>query len=249
MAVAEEQLRWIQEAREGNERSFDRLVEPMRSKLLNYLVSRLRSRDDAEDLLQQALIAAYQHLGSFRGDCPFENWLWLIATNLCKRYYKQQAAQSRKEVSLDAEWEFFSETAQHTETETTLLELEDKLWVEQVLEAARSACAPNELRVLLLYYRGASFDEIARWMSANSATVRSYFLRGRANLLAHLIRYCPDLAGGKDVIDRVTEQLHLETGADAFSAKEKEALSRPDRYPKAFRSACLKIAKRLPSPI
>jgi RNA polymerase sigma-70 factor (TIGR02960 family) len=73
----------LEHARSGDERAFSELVEPFRRELLVYCYRILGSAQDAEDVLQESLLAAWRGLASFEGRASVRAWLYRIATNKC----------------------------------------------------------------------------------------------------------------------------------------------------------------------
>ena len=67
-------------ARGGDADAFGALVEPHRRELEVHCYRILGSASDAEDVLQEALLAAWQGLGSFEGRSSVRTWLYRIAT-------------------------------------------------------------------------------------------------------------------------------------------------------------------------
>src|ERR671935_636052 len=70
-------------ARAGDEEAFRSLVEPYRRALQLHCYRILGSLQDAEDLLQETLLAAWRGLDKFEGQASVRSWLYRIATNRC----------------------------------------------------------------------------------------------------------------------------------------------------------------------
>jgi RNA polymerase sigma-70 factor (TIGR02960 family) len=70
-------------ARAGDERAFRELTEPHLRELHVHCYRMLGSIDDADDLLQETLIAAWRGIDGFEGRSSLRAWLYRIATNRC----------------------------------------------------------------------------------------------------------------------------------------------------------------------
>ena len=73
----------ITRARAGDGEAFRELVEPHRRELHVHCYRMLGSLQDAEDALQDTLLAAWQGLAGFEGRASIRTWLYRIATNRC----------------------------------------------------------------------------------------------------------------------------------------------------------------------
>ncbi len=73
----------LERARAGDEQAFRELVEPYRPELRVHCYRILGSLTDAEDMLQETLIAAWRGLGGFEGRASLRAWMYRIATNRC----------------------------------------------------------------------------------------------------------------------------------------------------------------------
>jgi RNA polymerase sigma-70 factor (TIGR02960 family) len=73
----------ITRARAGDGEAFRELTEPYRRELQVHCYRMLGSLQDAEDVLQDTLLAAWQGLGEFEGRASIRTWLYRIATNRC----------------------------------------------------------------------------------------------------------------------------------------------------------------------
>lgn len=73
----------LQRARTGDRDAFTALVEPHRGELQVHCYRMLGSLQDAEDALQETLLAAWLGLEGFEGRSSVRTWLYRIATNRC----------------------------------------------------------------------------------------------------------------------------------------------------------------------
>jgi len=73
----------ISRARTGDGDAFRELTEPYRRELQVHCYRMLGSFADAEDALQDTLLAAWQGIGGFEGHASLRTWLFRIATNRC----------------------------------------------------------------------------------------------------------------------------------------------------------------------
>jgi RNA polymerase sigma-70 factor (TIGR02960 family) len=78
-------------ARAGDEGAFRSLVEPYRRELHLHCYRILGSLQDAEDLLQETLLAAWRGLEKFEGRASMRSWLYRIATNQCLNALRARA--------------------------------------------------------------------------------------------------------------------------------------------------------------
>ena len=73
----------VASAQAGDAKAFEELVGGHRRELLAHCYRMLGSLQDAEDVLQESLLAAWQGLGGFEGRSSLRTWLYRISTNRC----------------------------------------------------------------------------------------------------------------------------------------------------------------------
>ena len=87
----------ITRARAGDDGAFAALTEPHRRELQVHCYRMLGSFQDAEDAIQDTLLAAWQGLGGFEGRASVRTWLYRIATNRCLNALRAASRRPAKE--------------------------------------------------------------------------------------------------------------------------------------------------------
>ena len=87
----------ISKARAGDGDAFRQLTEPHRRELQMHCYRMLGSFQDAEDALQETLLAAWQSFGGFEGRSSLRTWLYQIATNRCLNARRSASRRPAKE--------------------------------------------------------------------------------------------------------------------------------------------------------
>jgi RNA polymerase sigma-70 factor, ECF subfamily len=90
----------VERVRRGETALFEVLMRRHNRRLFRTVWSVLRNEADAEDILQEAYVAAYRHLDQYRADASFPTWMTRIALNaafLRKRQRKQAATRQREQ--------------------------------------------------------------------------------------------------------------------------------------------------------
>ena len=82
-------------ARTGDEQAFRRLIDPHRRELLVHCYRFLGSVHDAEDTLQETLLAAWQGLRGFEERASLRTWLYRVATNQCLKALRSSSRRPR----------------------------------------------------------------------------------------------------------------------------------------------------------
>jgi len=83
-------------ARTGDEAAFRELTEPYRHPLELHCYRILGSVQDAEDLVQETLLAAWRGLDGFEGRSSVRSWLYRIATNRCLNFLRDAGRRPRE---------------------------------------------------------------------------------------------------------------------------------------------------------
>src|SRR5438874_13486902 len=86
-------------AREGDVKAFSELVRRYEGKIFRLAQHITQNREDAEDVLQETFLKAYEHLDQFQGNSKFYTWIVRIAVN--QALMKLRKRKTDRSVSLD----------------------------------------------------------------------------------------------------------------------------------------------------
>lgn len=87
----------IDRARAGDSEAFAQLIDPYRHELHVHCYRILASAHDAEDALQETMVAAWQGLSGFEGRASIRTWLYRIATSRCLNALRSSSRRPRTE--------------------------------------------------------------------------------------------------------------------------------------------------------
>jgi RNA polymerase sigma-70 factor (ECF subfamily) len=89
----------VEQAKAGDQQAFSALVARYQRKIYRLAKNITRNDEDAEDVLQEAFLKAYEHLDKFEGHSKFYTWIVRIAVN--EALMKLRKRRGDREVSLD----------------------------------------------------------------------------------------------------------------------------------------------------
>src|SRR6187200_1607667 len=92
----------LERAQAGDQDAFRELVEPYRRELHVHCYRILGSVQDAEDALQETLLAAWRGLTAFEERASIRTWLYRVATNRCLNALRSAGRRPRTEAAMPA---------------------------------------------------------------------------------------------------------------------------------------------------
>ena len=165
----------------GDFNAYSILVERYQNFVFTIVLRYIKSREDAEEVAQDAFVKAYSSLHSFKSDARFSTWLYRIVVNtaLNKKKLKKQypveisdtlAAELPSDINTIFATQITSEHRKH-------------------IQAALKAINTNERLCITLYYLNElSVEEIHELTGITTSNIKVLLYRGRKNLYTALHR-------------------------------------------------------------
>jgi RNA polymerase sigma factor (sigma-70 family) len=164
--------RLISLVRRGNPAAFEVLVARYQARLLAFCRHLLGSREDAEDVLQEALAAAFNAILGDDRPINVRPWLYRIARNRCLNHLRRIQA-----VGVDSMDVHLSE---HGATTADKVHSSEEFWmlvgdIRELPETQKTALVLREMDAL-------SYEQIAEAMETTVPSVKSLLVRARVSL-------------------------------------------------------------------
>ena len=180
----------VAQARHNDSLAFSELVRRYESKIFRLALHITQNREDAEDVLQETFLKAYEHLDQFQGNSKFYTWIVRIAVN--QALMKLRRRKTDTSVSLDEEFDTGEDTlvreiAAWDENPEQQFSREE---LGEILESAIQSLEPPYRSVFVLRdIEDLSTEETARALDLSIPAVKSRLLRARLQLREKLTRH------------------------------------------------------------
>jgi RNA polymerase sigma-70 factor (ECF subfamily) len=166
----------VRRAQEGYVDAYEALVARHAPRAYRVALRLLGNSHDAEDVTQEALIAAWQALPRFRADASFATWLYRIVTtralNAINRSRRTDSAPTDSEL--------------HDTGRGPADQVERAQTADAVTAAVAALPPPQQLALVLHEFEGLSYAQIAEITASTVPAVRSHLYRARRTLAATL---------------------------------------------------------------
>jgi RNA polymerase sigma-70 factor (ECF subfamily) len=179
----------VARAKAGDEAAFAELVNRYERKIFRLAKNITRHEEDAEDVLQEAFLKAYEHLDRFEGNSKFYTWLVRIAVN--EALMKLRKRKTDKTVPLDEPVELGEEVMQREIAvwDGNPEQLYSGEEMKKILDEALDSLKPDFRTVFTLRdIEELSTEETAEALGISVAAVKSRLLRARLALREKLTR-------------------------------------------------------------
>ena len=180
----------VREAQRGNQVAFEQLVHIYDRDLLRLAFRITGSKNDIQDICQEAFLKIYKKLDSFRFECSFSTWIYRIATNVCIDHLRK--SRSRKEnsaVERNAEGEEHNLLDQISDTKPAHQPEQQVYRREagvQVLLALQSLTSHERAVFELRYFRELKLRTVSERLNISEASVKTTLSRVTQKLKSQL---------------------------------------------------------------
>ncbi|MCB0807422.1 MAG: sigma-70 family RNA polymerase sigma factor [Bacteroidales bacterium] len=159
----------IEESKQGNKTSQYRLYSLYAKGMYSVALRLMRTREEAEDMLQESFIDAFKKLRSFRYESSFGSWLKRIVINHCLNEIK------RKKTDL----QFFDDMGYFEQQEAPEESYEAGLSVDNIKKAMEHLPQGSRMIFSLYLLEGYDHREIAQILSISESNSKSQYMRAR----------------------------------------------------------------------
>jgi len=182
-SVAKDESALVAEAKAGNFSAFEELVNRYERKIYRLGLNITGNQEDAEDVLQEAFLKAFQHLPEFREDSRFYTWIVRIAVN--EGLMKLRKRRSGKEVPIEDTVGDDGEVMprEFTDWKPNPEQLMAQEELRRILQDAERKLPPSFRTVFYLRdVEGLSTEETAEIFNLSVAAVKARLFRARMRL-------------------------------------------------------------------
>jgi RNA polymerase sigma-70 factor (ECF subfamily) len=180
----------MRDAQSGNHIAFEQLVNIHDRAVLRLAFRILGSKNDIQDIYQEAFLRIYRMLGSFRFECSVSTWIYRIVTNVCFDHLRKSGRRKEETaIELSAEGEEYNLLDQVPDyrlahqPEYQLLRREEGV---HVLCALRRLTARERAVFELRYFRELKLRTVGERLNISEASVKTTLSRAVQKLKSQL---------------------------------------------------------------
>jgi RNA polymerase sigma-70 factor (ECF subfamily) len=183
----------VHRAKNGDLNAFEELINRHERRVYSLARRILRHEHDAEDVTQQTLLSAVEHLPEFREEASFSTWLMRIATHAALKVLRKRKGLPTVSLEEATEPSEDDDTAPHPEFIADWREnpviLAQRAETQRLLEESLHELDEKHRMVFLLRdVEGMSVKETAEALGISEANVKVRLLRARLQLRERLTR-------------------------------------------------------------
>lgn len=185
-----EETRLVEAARAGDIGAFESLVRRYDRNVFRIAQHITQNREDAEDVVQDAFLKAYQNLGQFQGQSKFYTWLVRIAVNEALMRLRRRRPERMVSLDEDVKTEEDSMPREVADWSPNPEQQYSQAELKEILGKTIQGLPPSFRTVFVLRdVEGLSTEETAATLDLSVPAVKSRLLRARLQLRERLNKY------------------------------------------------------------
>lgn len=174
-SVERDDIQLVTKSKNGDQDAFSLLVQQYQRRVFNLVFRMLQNYEEANEVTQEAFLAAWQGLPAFRGEARFSTWLYRIAYNCALKQLETRKRDKALHTALQAE-----QTTEGEDSKNILLETLDN---QEMVQEQLSQLPPKYRIVLILrHLQDMTYEEMAEVLTMPVGTIKTHLFRAR-NLL------------------------------------------------------------------
>lgn len=178
----------IQRFQNGDAYAFDQLVIRYKDRLLNFVYNFIRSRIDAEDIVQETFLRLYKNKHLYKRIAKFSTWLYTIAANLAKTELRKR---KRRSILFLSNMGYENKDYDLPDNSLTPdIKVDNDIKIDMIRNEIDKLPLKFKDVIVLRDIQEFSYEEISNILSIPIGTVKSRVNRGRQRLqkkLKHLL--------------------------------------------------------------
>ena len=180
----------VDAARGGDVGAFEQLVKRYDRNVFRIAQHITQNREDAEDVVQDAFLKAFQILGQFQGQSKFYTWLVRIAVNEALMRLRRRRPERMVSIDEDVKTEDDSIPREIADWSPNPEQLYNQGELKEILQKTIQGLPPSFRTVFILRdVEGLSTEETADALGLSVPAVKSRLLRARLQLRERLTKY------------------------------------------------------------
>ncbi len=172
-------LQLVLASKQGDQEAFARLVLRYQHRIFNLVYRMVQNYEEASEITQEAFLAAWQGLPSFRGEARFATWLYRIAYNCALKQLEARKRDKALQAALQAEQALDDLDIRQKQPDARLDARERQAVVQEQLSSL-----PAKYRIVLVlrHLQEMTYEEMAEILKMPVGTIKTHLFRAR-NLL------------------------------------------------------------------
>ncbi len=165
----------------GDIQSFALLVQAYQGQLYNFIYKMTKSKEDAEDILQDVFVKVYNNLYKYNKNYRFSTWIYTITVNTIKSTYKKKKLRPTSHYIDDS----LEEIPSMEDSPELLVEIKEHY--KEIIEAIDSLKEKQKTAFILRYLKNFSYKEIGKIMGISQEAAKMKVHRAKSILAQKIV--------------------------------------------------------------